>query len=78
MGPSPHRHAGSWARPVYQEQVGTHKPPRPAQARPGSTTIGPWETFYMTRNSDGTVSFSVTTPAPRNTTFRPRKANGLH
>lgn len=28
-------------------------------ARPGSTTVGPWETFYITRNSDGTVSFSV-------------------
>ncbi|HEV2371796.1 MAG TPA: CHAP domain-containing protein [Streptosporangiaceae bacterium] len=28
-------------------------------ARPGSTTPGPWETFYITHNSDGTVSFSV-------------------
>lgn len=28
-------------------------------ARSGSTTPGPWETFYITRNSDGTVSFSV-------------------
>lgn len=28
-------------------------------ARPGSTTPGPWETFYVTTNSDGTVSFSV-------------------
>jgi hypothetical protein len=28
-------------------------------ARSGSTTPGPWETFYITTNSDGSVSFSV-------------------
>jgi CHAP domain len=28
-------------------------------ARRGSTEVGPWETFYLTRNTDGSVSFSV-------------------
>lgn len=28
-------------------------------ARPGLTPVGPWETFYITNNSDGTISFYV-------------------